>query len=324
MEAAFGATGALGKLPSRGDFIQVGAGGAPFASFDAFLTESIEWAEGRGDASAWAEAFSNAPLQAFVYRAPARGGSSLLAGAMAPSHDQAGRRFPLSVATPFTAGARLLAEPELLPLILETCWYATSGLVTEARSSASFELPTRLPVLADASVDEVEEVRASYAQWAETLPVDELWALLFGQQPPVDPALVLAFLYRAVRPCRGQERPTTPLSVRVPLGLAGGAAVCFWIDFVRRVAHWRATVPSFFWSHDGQSGALFLCLGEPPKSTLAELWQPTGRRDEICDLSQLIGARDAASLEAASETREAWTAAGRVADLLRIAETLDA
>jgi type VI secretion system ImpM family protein len=323
MEAAFGQTGALGKLPSRGDFIQLGAGGGPFASFDAFLTESIEWAEGRTDAS-WAEAFALAPLQAFVFRAPARGGSTLLAGAMAPSHDQAGRRFPLSVAAPFTAGPRLLAAPELLPLVLESCWYATSGLVTEARGSSGIELSTRLPVLSDASAEEVEEARESYAHWAETLPVDELWALLFAQQPALDPALVLAFLYQAVRPCRGQERPTTPLSLRVPLGLAGGAAVCFWLDFVRRVARWRATVPSFFWSHDGESGVLFLCLGEPPKSALAELWQPTGRRDEVCDLAQWIGARDATALQAAAETREAWAAASRVADLLRIAETLDA
>jgi hypothetical protein len=43
-------------------------------------------------------------------------------------------------------------------------------------------------------------------------------------------------------------------------------------------------VPSFFWSHDGDSGALLLYLGGVSPATLAELWLPTGRCDQVCDL----------------------------------------
>ncbi len=40
----------------------------------------------------------------------------------------------------------------------------------------------------------------------------------------------------------------SPLSLRLPLGQAGGAALCFCSDLARRFLGWRATVPSFFWS----------------------------------------------------------------------------
>jgi hypothetical protein len=73
--------------------------------------------------------------------------------------------------------------------------------------------------------------------------------------------------------------------LRLPLGRAGGAALCFWLDLTRRLVAWRSTVPSFFWSHDGQAGGLMLHLGQPPPSTLSEMWQPSGERDEVCDLT---------------------------------------
>ena len=51
-----------------------------------------------------------------------------------------------------------------------------------------------------------------------------------------------------------------------------------------RLAGWRRTVPSFFWSHDGASGALMLHLGRVPPAAFGELWLPTGASDEVCDL----------------------------------------
>jgi hypothetical protein len=75
------------------------------------------------------------------------------------------------------------------------------------------------------------------------------------------------------------------LSLRLPLGLAGGPTLCFWIDLVRRAAGWGSTVPSLFWSHDGTDGVALLHLGKPPKETLAELWMPRGECEQIADLT---------------------------------------
>jgi hypothetical protein len=144
------------------------------------------------------------------------------------------------------------------------------------------------------------EATALYSEWTHSLPMSDLRALLYGAEPGTEngaaPGLgsadafdtAVRFIIDLVKPHRGVDFPKTPLSLRLPLGQAGGAAVCFWIDMVRRAAGWKATLPSFFWSHDGGTGALVLHLGEPPKSTLAELWMPRGARDEFCDLTLAI------------------------------------
>ncbi len=317
----FGSTGVLGKLPARGDFVRVGAAEAAFSSFDAFLTEAIEWAEARGDAG-FAHSFERAPLQAFFFRSPGRAAAALLAGAIAPSRDAAGRRFPLAVAAPLVASASLAATPELLPLTLEDCWQQTSEFLSSLRAASSLEQAGSAPALSDASGEQLLAEQSSYAAWAEALAPEELWTLIFGASQAASAVAGLEFIYQAVLPSRGREQPSTPLSLRVPLGAAGGAAVCFWLDFVRRVARWRATLPSFFWSHDGEAGVLFLCLGEPPQCTLAELWHPTGRRDEVCDLSRWLGSESAGGWrEEQRAASQLWSRATRVSQLLQLAET---
>jgi hypothetical protein len=74
----------------------------------------------------------------------------------------------------------------------------------------------------------------------------------------------------------------------VPLGQAGGAGLCFWIDLVRRSLGWQCTMPTFFWSDDGAHGSALLCLGEPPRPVLAELVAPSDRHDEVCAVASAL------------------------------------
>jgi hypothetical protein len=220
-----------------------------------------------------------ASVDALVYKK--RGGTSLLAGAMAPSCDRAGRPFPLVAASELVLEPLITEHPETLPLVLEQVWALTGRLVLDlqaldreaieaARWSAELELS-------------VEEALATYRGWTNDLSLDDLVELVFDGDGS-RAARAIALIEEAVRPYRGIEEPDTPLSLRLPLGRVGGAAVCFWLDFVKRLAGWRRTLPSFFWSHDGVSGALMLHLGRIPAVALSELWRPTGERDEVCDL----------------------------------------
>lgn len=280
---ALGAAGVLGKHPAHGDFLALGNRSHEFTSFDAFLTRNIEWAEQEAGPR-WEQAFPAGGVFAFAYRPTEGGRAALLAGALGPSNDRAGRRFPLSVAMPLLATPELLAAPEILPLVLEACWQLTSDFVLAVSADPTASLAAQLATLQPPELA-LDEALESYDTWTRTLPTDELWALIFGDDPRVDPAAILALVAEAVRACRGVEQPTTPLSLRLPLGAAGGAAVCFWLDWVRCIARWRRTLPTFFWSHDGQQGTLLLHLGVPPRCTLAELWSPTTSRDEICDVA---------------------------------------
>jgi type VI secretion system ImpM family protein len=319
--AKLGPPGLLGKHASRGDFLNLGNREHAFTSFDAFLTHNLEWAEENAGAR-WAEVYGAGGVQAFVYRPTSGGRAAALVGALGPSSDRAGRRFPLSVAMPLFAPAELRASPEVLPLVLESAWQASCEFVLSLTADPDANVAEELGHLAAPAI-ELEEALDAYAEWTRSLPVDELWALIFGSERRVDPARVLALVSETVESCRGVEEPTTPLSLRLPLGLAGGAAVCFWLDWVRSIAHWKATVPSFFWSHDGQQGAMILNLGVPPRCTLAELWLPTGGRDEICDIA--TGARDLPSLEASAARWSSFREGCRrtLAELLHAAQTLD-
>jgi type VI secretion system ImpM family protein len=315
--------GILGKVPWRGDFVRVRAADPVFAVFDSWLTENIAWAEARAG-SGWPRAYGNGGVHAFVFRPPALTAVAL-AGALGPSHDGAERQFPLAVAALIDT-RELLAVPEAVPIVLEELWQEASRNVGEIRTNAETDLERvsrELPAAAD-----VTEAVASYRAWAGALPLLELWELVFGVEWKAAATRAVGLIYAAVEPQRGVERPQTPLTLRLPLGRAGGAAVCFWIDLVRRLCRWQTTMPSFFWSHDGNTGRMILHLGEPPRSTLAELWMPTGTKDEFCDLCDTApaakGGAPITPIKIPTQLSSHLHGEGPVLDLLRAAEIVEA
>jgi type VI secretion system ImpM family protein len=312
-----GAVGLLGKCPAQGDFLHVRANHAAFVRFDEWLATSFEWAVERGGNS-FLESYARGSIHAFVFQPPGAG-SAPLTGALGPSSDSAGRKFPLVLASMLSLGPNLVRSPHLLPLLLEEFWAAAGNLVAEASFRPTFDLDERSRQLAIAPELDVELALASYGAWTHDMPLHELWQLLGEHSFGADPATPLRFLAEAVRPLAGREQPSSPLTLRLPLGRAGGAALCFWLDLIRRLVAWRATVPSFFWSHDGQAGGLMLHLGQAPVSTLSEMWQPSGERDEVCDLTAPLAGEWISALPALAPRVRAVLDAGdqaSVADLL--------
>jgi type VI secretion system protein ImpM len=274
-----GAVGVIGKLPGFADFVRLGAQAPLFESLLSWLIDGTERSAAlRRDALALLAA---GRVHAFVYRAS--GGPSFLAGVLGPSSDQAGRCFPVAVAAQLPVSPALLHEPGVLPILLERIWEVTGQLVTELQTQDRQTIQA-LPGWQVALEASPNEALATYRAWTEELPVQELLALVFAGDVAAG-ARALAMTEEAVRPYRGVEEPRTPLALRLPLGECGGAAVCFWIDVVRRLLGWRRTLPSFFWSHDGSSGVVMLHLGQVSVRAFAELWSPTGACDEVCDLT---------------------------------------
>ncbi|HYO93448.1 MAG TPA: type VI secretion system-associated protein TagF, partial [Polyangiaceae bacterium] len=224
-----GSLGAVGKLRARADFVHLRSHHPSFSVFEAWMAHSAEWAASRGG-SAWPEAFREGGTQAFVFRTVTSGrDSAWLAGAMAPSSDQAGRLFPLAVALPLSAPAEVRAQPALLPLLLEPCWRTASELVSAALADPQYPLTEQLAGReALRQLDTVEAV-SSLDEWIREATLTELWSLISagGQLPNIPEAL--GWLSAVIRPVRGMEASDTPLSLRLPLGAAGGAAVCFWL-----------------------------------------------------------------------------------------------
>jgi hypothetical protein len=222
-------------------------------------------------------------VNAFVYRP--KNGQGALAGAILASTDSAGRNFPLTVAAPLPAMTEVVLSPEVLPLVLEDFWQQASDLAVAVQGCGSLEHASGLAAADFAVGPDPAQARAAYAEWSAALPLADLCTLVYGPGGPAAAASAVRFVVDAVRPFRAVERPRTPLTLRLPLGAAGGAAVCFWVDLVRRAASWRATIPSFFWSHDGEAGHLLLHLGDAPRSTMADLWTSPSARGDVCDLT---------------------------------------
>jgi type VI secretion system ImpM family protein len=276
----------FGKLPSEADFVYLGARSEAFARFDDWLTDSMEWALAKAGPE-WPASFRDGSAQAFAFRSDAGLASErFLIGALSPSRDQAGRLFPLSIAMPVLLGGDLLSAPELLPFAVESIWERASRCAVALSTGSGREPFARLLAEPAGESEPFTELQSAYAAWGEALAQAELWTLISGSPELTGLSQSLRFVAAAVEPLRQRQAPETHLSLRLPLGAAGGAAVCFWLDVVRRLVGWRSTVPSFFWSHDGSSGQLTLHLGVPPPATLSELWRPTRQRDEFCDLSR--------------------------------------
>ncbi|MEO7034524.1 MAG: type VI secretion system-associated protein TagF [Polyangiaceae bacterium] len=287
---AVGAFRAFGKLPSHGDFVRVGPGSALSARFEDWLTDGVEWAHARNGAN-WAEAFRAGTMRAFIYRGDVPGlEQALLVGTLAPSRDEAGRLFPLCVAASVIPAAEFVQSPHLLPFACENIWQVAGESLAELSSNPNADLGARLAGLADPTVVRFSDAATAYAAWCDALQLSDLGALVTGFEQVHGLRWILQLISEAVQPHREQELPGTRLSLRLPLGAAGGAAVCFWLDVVRRLVGWRATVPSVFWSQDCDSGQLTVHLGSAPVATVSELWLPTPQSDEFWDLAQPLAA----------------------------------
>src|SRR5262245_43737783 len=77
-------------------------------------------------------------VRALCYRS--RKGTTALGGALAPSRDQAGRRFPIAAVSELALDAELGQHPEALPLVLESVWATTSQLVLELQAFEKADL----------------------------------------------------------------------------------------------------------------------------------------------------------------------------------------
>lgn len=278
--AARGA-GILGKVPHFAEFVRAHGGDAALADYDAWVVESFEWALGHAG-RAFPDAFAAGGVHAFALRSPANV-HELVAGVIGPSADSAGRRFPLTIAGSVRLAEALVASPEVTPLVFESLWAEAGALWSPVRAGSVPDLAAAAAGFRPAPDLGVDEAQGLFAAWAGRLSLPELWALV--GLSPVTATACLRLLVAAAEPFRGVEHPETRLSLRLPLGHAGGVALCFWIDALRRVLRWRRTVPSFFWWHAEEGGAALVHLGTPPRATVAELFLPSDTRDEICDLT---------------------------------------
>jgi len=106
--------GLFGKLPARGDFIQLGLPGSFVRPWDGWLQQVVAGSRTRMG-EAWLAAYLESPVWRFALPAGMCGAGAVL-GLLMPSVDRVGRYFPLTLAAVFPPGA------EALTADLAACW----------------------------------------------------------------------------------------------------------------------------------------------------------------------------------------------------------
>ncbi len=129
MQAASPGASCFGKLPSHGDFIRYNASGRAMQAFDAWVQKGIVEAQKQLGPDL-VSAFEKAKTTCFFFDAP--NAPHVLAGALRPSRDRTGRRYPFLVAVEVekqrVEGRRIPGWPDRY----ERFFRAAAGLVDDA------------------------------------------------------------------------------------------------------------------------------------------------------------------------------------------------
>jgi len=135
--------GLFGKLPARGDFVQLGLPGSFVRPWDAWLQQVMAASQERmGDA--WLPAFLESPVWRFVLPAGMCGPGAAL-GLWMPSVDRVGRYFPLTLAAVVLPGGHV-PRSDQAESWLDAC--ETAGRAALDEDATPDQVAQRLPPLA--------------------------------------------------------------------------------------------------------------------------------------------------------------------------------
>jgi type VI secretion system protein ImpM len=287
------AIGAFGKIPQMGDFVR--AGGRLIPSFEKWLEEGMAGGEKR-HREAWPRLYAAGMTCAFTFRPPApEKDGSVLMGVLKPSRDSVGRKFPLVLFGRYPE-KQAAAAPHLLPLLFEPFAIAAKRAMQEGeKATSASDFQKHLDPL-HAPLPGLDHVEGRYDIWSYGTSLNAFWLMIYGDEQSLAPLHALKSIREAVAPFSHQENSTTQVGVRLPLGGGGIAAAAFWLDVIRRIAHWRSTTPTCFWSLEGPAPSILIQLGATPPSSLAELWSPDSDSQCICDLTVSPGFVDRVDL----------------------------
>ncbi|HSC86064.1 MAG TPA: type VI secretion system-associated protein TagF [Polyangiaceae bacterium] len=267
----------FGKVPWAGDFVQSAL--APEAEiFRSWLELGIATASERGEG--WKTGFDAAAQKAFVFPT---GEATVSVGVMKPSRDAVGRRFPLAVFSSLRVES-LLVGPHALPLSLGAFLQGADAVLEQLSTSPSSDPTLALSQIQQPNSTELPLHLDAYNGWAQSAALRSAGQAIFGAEWRDRLGHALFVCIESIRPFFGQERPPTPLAVRLPVGAGFAGAVAFWMQVVRTCSGWRTTVPATVWSFEPSGASVTLFFGSPNPGAFADLWETAPRSDNLSNL----------------------------------------
>jgi type VI secretion system protein ImpM len=290
MQGAPGRLICFGKLPLRGDFIRHNAGGAALRSLDTWFQEGIYAARAQR-AFSFDEAFEASPAYGFFHDPGA--GARALIGAVAPSRDQVGRRYPFLIAFEAAEALRDVADVARIPVTFASFFAVASAVLREAvagrtEPQALFDHPGLSRASAEgASADAFEAL-------LKATTLGSFWRDLWGEAADDRRYLILKNLIDVVTPLQQGVPVRFPLVLRFPLAPGGredafDAAV--WLAAGFNLLGNGEVRPTFFWplreQEDGKAPSLLLFLRPPLARAFVYLLAADRDGDDLCDLEHM-------------------------------------
>jgi type VI secretion system protein ImpM len=266
-DVTLGAPGLFGKIPAQPDFVRLHGGEPLVQALALFLEEAVETSRG-------AVAAEGPPVR-FLLRFPLTRGA--LVGAIAPSTDRVGRRFPLAVFATI-AGPGLALRFPLLPIALRGFLAAAEEVLAASRGLPLAEVQDRVRALGPQAAADLA-ASEPFAAAASGAPARGLLDLL-GEGGAQAPYAMHAFR-TACQPVRGREPAKGGVALDCPV--ADDAHVHAWLELTRRHLAWPEP-PSFLW-REGAAPRLLVALGPPPAAAAGRLLGATADHPKIWPLT---------------------------------------
>ena len=285
--------GVFGKLPAAADFVAVDAAGPTGAALQDWLQRENDHLMGKR------LAFPPTPIR-FLYRDPQAAGT--MVGVLAPSRDQVGRTFPLSIfarVDPAMA-VRFPAIPAAYAQFLDGAVSVLADAATLTPATLA-ERARALPLPGNREIDDAE-------QWSrqalEATPGQVILEALFG---PLQSGVHYHGIHMFRTGCAhvGPRDPGTA-TIILECPARDDVQVDFWLSLAQRLLQWTDAPPSLLWTDTASPDSrLLIALGSPPPGVIHYLADPTVVADRLWPMRR----SSAASIDAG---RRALTPAQRL------------
>ncbi len=277
--------GLYGKHPSCGDFIRHNCGGPELARLDGWLSAAID--TGRRLLPTWEQDYASVLAISFLLHPwdEAAGPWSLL-GIVAPSQDNAGRRFPLVL---FAQLERAQALQHYAALPHDPFLESATRLFQRRNALGRDELLREVARLAPPDAKSLQQAAAAQRDYLTQTSFIAACATMFGLDAPAQQGKAVGTLRQVVASVRGGARPR--YGVRCPLGRDPAGNAGFWLELLRREAR-RPVQLDLLWT----ANRLLIYFERAAPRALAALLSPGWQHDSIYDVCTATGGAEHARL----------------------------
>ncbi|MBT8399508.1 MAG: type VI secretion system-associated protein TagF [Rhodothermia bacterium] len=290
----------FGKTPSHADFVRYNTASDTHRSIDRWIQSGLIAAQQK-NADTLIESYDAAGASNFVFWSDDH--ANVLVGALRPSRDSSGRRFPFFVATEWAQPNLRLSPIAQLPFSFKSFFDLTSTIVNDV-VDGRLQIADLLQQLEDttAPIYKGFEPSRAYGDVLQEIGFKEFCEQSWGSFEDVRKYALFKNLFDLLLPLRGKCPPPLGLGIVFPLcedPRLVRAGVSFWLESCQRITGCPQTYPMLIWSRSGApfgaAPSLYVNMAKAPASAFLQTLRVPTACDDVFLLEDL-GGRSAAEV----------------------------